>query len=85
MIIDCDTCVHSPAHRPAHPSADTGGQPPGPAESACSDCVVSVLLGFRDESAPPTQVDDDHAAAITVLAESGLVPPLRLVRSPRAS
>lgn len=85
MIIDCDTCVHSPAHQPAHLSAETAGQPPGPAESACSDCVVSVLLGFRDDSAVATQVDDEHAAAITVLAESGLVPPLRLVRSPRAS
>ena len=77
MIIDCDTCVHSPAH--------LEGPPPSSAESACSDCVVSVLLGFHGEFASATQVDDEHAAAITVLAESGLVPPLRLVRSPRAS
>jgi hypothetical protein len=42
---------------------------------ACSDCVVSVLLG------PPPAVgfDDDERAALAVLAGSGLVPPLRLV------
>jgi len=45
---------------------------------ACSDCVVSVILG------PPeaTELADDHAVALAVLAGSGLVPPLRLV--PRA-
>lgn len=43
---------------------------------ACGDCVVTVLLG-----APPEGVVLDHAerAAIGVLAEAGLVPPLRLV------
>lgn len=42
---------------------------------ACSDCVVSVLLG------PPATVDldDGERAALGVLAGSGLVPPLRLV------
>jgi hypothetical protein len=42
---------------------------------ACGDCVVSVLLG-----GPPQELDDGERAAIGVLAESGLVPPLRLVR-----
>ncbi|MGQ0632182.1 MAG: hypothetical protein ACT4P1_14265 [Sporichthyaceae bacterium] len=44
---------------------------------ACHDCVVTVLLG------PPGAVrpgfDDDEALALGVLADSGLVPPLRLV------
>lgn len=43
---------------------------------ACTDCVVSVLLG------PPGLVrdgfDPEERAALAVLADSGLVPPLRL-------
>lgn len=43
---------------------------------ACDDCVVSTLLG----SAPGTvAIDDGERAALGVLAESGLVPPLRLL------
>ena len=46
----------------------------------CGDCVVSVVLGM-----PPEQsflrVDDDELAALGVLAQSGLVPPLRLVHA----
>lgn len=43
---------------------------------ACADCVVTVLLG-----APPgaLDVDDDEQRALGVLADSGLVPRLRLV------
>lgn len=43
---------------------------------ACGDCVISVLLG-----SPPQGVDLDHdeRAALSALAEQGLVPPLRLV------
>ena len=42
---------------------------------ACVDCVVTVLLGSAPEG-----VELDHAeqAAIGVLAQIGLVPPLRL-------
>ncbi len=47
---------------------------------ACGDCVVSVLLG------PPGAVgqgfDPEERAALGVLAECGLVPPLRLVAAP---
>ncbi len=43
---------------------------------ACGDCVVTVLLG----PPPELRFDDDEAAALAVLAGSGLVPPLRLVR-----
>ena len=43
---------------------------------ACADCVVTVLLG-----APPgaMEVDDGERRALDVLADSGLVPRLRLV------
>ncbi len=40
---------------------------------ACSDCVVAVLLG-----APP-ELQEAEQHALGVLAEAGLVPPLRLV------
>jgi hypothetical protein len=42
---------------------------------ACHDCVVTVLLG------PPPELgfDDDETRALDVLAEGGLVPPLRMV------
>jgi len=43
---------------------------------ACTDCVVSVLLG------PPGvfELQGPEQTALAVLADSGLVPPLRLVR-----
>ena len=43
---------------------------------ACGDCVVTVLLG-----APPgaVEMDEGEAQALDVLADSGLVPRLRLV------
>jgi hypothetical protein len=51
---------------------------------ACGDCVVTFLLG----SAPPArsgfELDSDERAALGVLADSGLVPPLRLVPSTRS-
>jgi hypothetical protein len=34
---------------------------------------------------PRTHVEDEHAAALEVLADSGLVPPLRLVPRSQAS
>jgi hypothetical protein len=45
---------------------------------SCSDCVVTFLLG------PPAWLVDDglpaaEITALAVLADSGLVPPLRLV------
>jgi hypothetical protein len=44
---------------------------------ACHDCVVTVLLG----PPPELTIDDDERRALDVLAESGLVPPLRLVQA----
>lgn len=53
---------------------DCGSCVAGP--SACSGCVVSVLLG------PPADghLVREEERAITVLSDSGLVPPLRLMR-----
>jgi hypothetical protein len=43
---------------------------------ACGDCVITVLLGT-----PTTglDLDSDERAALEALADSGLVPPLRLI------
>ena len=45
---------------------------------ACHDCVVTVLLGPPPELADLI-IDDDELRALDVLADSGLVPPLRMV------
>ena len=65
MIIDCDSCAVRAV--------------------ACHDCVVTVLLGSPpvDEQGagphPPVELDGPEQEALAVLADSGLVPPLRLV------
>ncbi len=41
---------------------------------ACSDCVVTALLGPMPESL------DSHKDVLDVLATAGLVPPLRLIK-----
>lgn len=46
---------------------------------ACGDCVVTVLLGPADSLEPAER------AAVAVLAEGGLVPPLRLAPKPVAT
>lgn len=51
---------------------DCDGCPARP--HACADCVVQVLLG-----APV--IDDELGAALVVLADFGLVPPMRDPRS----
>ena len=43
---------------------------------ACGECVVTVLLGSTPEG---VEWDETERAALGVLADSGLVPPLRLV------
>ena len=43
---------------------------------ACHDCVVTVLLG----PPPELTIGEDERRALDVLAEGGLVPPLRLVQ-----
>jgi hypothetical protein len=47
----------------------------------CQDCVVTVVLGFSAERAGTLRIDDDERAALDALAQSGLVPPLRLVHA----
>ena len=44
----------------------------------CDDCVVSVLFGTAGDD---LVIDDAGRAALDALAESGLVPPLRLVHA----
>lgn len=41
----------------------------------CHDCVVTVLLGLP----PELTMEDEERRALEVLADGGLVPPLRLV------
>ena len=41
---------------------------------ACGDCVVTVMLGEG-----PVDIDDTESEALSVLADAGLVPRLRLV------
>ncbi len=45
---------------------------------ACGDCVVTVVLGPVGGRSP-ISLDAEEQRAISALAESGLVPPLRLV------
>jgi hypothetical protein len=48
----------------------------------CDDCVVTVLLGpigAGDDLTHGMHVDDEERRALAVLADSGLVPRLRLV------
>jgi hypothetical protein len=47
---------------------------------ACTDCVVTVLLGLPG---PRVDLDTDEQQALSALAGSGLVPPLRLVPAAR--
>jgi hypothetical protein len=52
---------------------------------ACSDCVVTVLLSASDNQSATRVLDfdPDEQAALKTLADSGLVPPLRLIQSAR--
>ncbi len=53
--------------------------------AACNDCVVTVLLGMSNGStrAGGLDLDPDERAALEALADSGLVPPLRLIQGAR--
>lgn len=44
---------------------------------ACHDCVISVLLGLPEAGLPVLAGDERHALGL--LADAGLLPPLRLV------
>ncbi len=45
----------------------------------CADCVISVLLGAPGN----VEFEDSEVEAMGVLADAGLVPPLRLVSTRR--
>jgi len=51
----------------------------------CNDCVISVFLGLElaDET-PKVDLDEAERSALTVIADCGLVPPLRLEVSTHA-
>lgn len=46
----------------------------------CQDCVITVLLGAPRQG---VDLDPTEQAALTALADSGLVPPLRLIPGAR--
>lgn len=48
---------------------------------ACEDCVVSVLLQAPMAGESSVDLDGNERAAIAVLADSGLIPPLRMRRA----
>ena len=88
MIIDCGTCavaglacgdcVVSVLLGVPEVLDRAGSTGIGLASEPASDMPGSSLL-------PLMHVEDEHAAALEVLAGSGLVPPLRLVPRSRAS
>jgi hypothetical protein len=43
---------------------------------ACADCVISVLPGGQ------AQIGEEERRALRVLAEAGLIPPLRFAAAP---
>ena len=47
---------------------------------ACQDCVISVLLGTYTHG---VDLNPTEQAALSALADSGLVPPLRLIPGAR--
>ena len=49
---------------------------------ACDDCVITALLGAPVKG---VDLDSDEQAALSALADSGLVPPLRLIPGARAA
>ena len=48
---------------------------------ACPDCVISVLLYAPPGPTNAIDLDESERNAVSVFAASGLLPPLRLVRS----
>jgi ferredoxin len=82
MIIDCGTCaVAGPACDDCVVSVLLG-------PSAASE-MSDITLAAREEAEvvrlPVATVADEHAPAIAVLVEAGLIPPLRLVPRTEAS
>jgi hypothetical protein len=87
MIIDCDSCTVRGAActdcvvtfltipvRPAGWAGPAGG-------AAAVSPGARGPAGVEDGGGRPVDLDDGERAAIDVLASSGLVPPLRMVRA----
>jgi hypothetical protein len=47
--------------------------------TGCPDCVISVFLEDPVDRSDPIDLDESERMAVSVLAASGLLPPLRLV------
>jgi hypothetical protein len=47
---------------------------------ACADCVISTLLGTPDADVPPS-LSGEEQRVLGLFAESGMLPPLRLVEA----
>jgi hypothetical protein len=87
MIIDCDSCTVRGAACtdcvvtfltiPVRPAGWAG--PAGSAAASPSGARGSAVAD--DGAGRPVDLDDGERAAIDVLASSGLVPPLRMVRA----
>ncbi len=45
---------------------------------ACADCAISALLGVPDSDSPPA-LSGEEQRVLGLFADSGLIPPLRLV------
>ena len=88
MIIDCDSCTVRGAACtdcvvtfltiPVRPQGDPRWVDPATGMSAPTH--PRAAAGGMDRS-HPVDLDEDERAAIDVLASSGLVPPLRMVRA----
>jgi hypothetical protein len=86
MIIDCDSCTVRGAACtdcvvtfltiPVRPTGWAGPASGAPAASGAGSSTTTDDVGGR-----PLDLDDGERAAIDVLASSGLVPPLRMVRA----
>lgn len=81
MIIDCGSCTAAgPACDDCVVTVLLGPMPTTerPHEAAASPAAVSPAAA-SPAAAAPLEIPDEHAAAVAVLAQTGLIPPLRLV------
>jgi hypothetical protein len=88
MIIDCGTCaVAGLACGDCVVSVLLGVPEVLDRPGSTANSLGTVMAGDMPESSalPLMHVEDEHAAALEVLAGSGLVPPLRLVPRSQAS
>jgi hypothetical protein len=79
VLIDCDSCEVRGVACADCVVTVLLGMPVRPARSATSAGSSTSAGSATSARAAPVDLDDAERAAIGVLAESGLVPPLRLV------